>query len=250
MTISVIIPAYNEEAFIGKTIEYLRHAINQQIDRSITWEIIVCNNNSSDQTAKIASEAGAIVVFEPVNQISRARNCGAKVAKGEWLIFLDADSFPTPELLNDVLNLIKIKKHIGCGSTITVKEGTLFNKLRMERINPIFRLLNLCGGAFIVCKKEAFDSIGGFSTDLFAYEEVDFLIRLKKYSRKTRKKFTILYKHPVATSGRKGEFTFSAMSRLFVSNFAAVVLFGLYYILPGRWVRKVGRRFLGYWYGR
>ena len=69
-------------------------------------ELIVCDNNSTDRTAAIAAAAGAIVVFEPINQISRARNTGAARATGDWLLFVDADSFPTRELFADVVAAI------------------------------------------------------------------------------------------------------------------------------------------------
>ncbi len=59
-------------------------------------EMIVADNNSRDRTPEIAREHGAIVVFEPINQISRARNAGAKAARGRYLIFLDADTIISP----------------------------------------------------------------------------------------------------------------------------------------------------------
>src|SRR5688572_1912804 len=69
-------------------------------------ELIVCDNNSTDRTAEIARAAGATVVFEPINQIARARNRGAAAATGDWLIFVDADSYPTRELLEEVRKAI------------------------------------------------------------------------------------------------------------------------------------------------
>ena len=56
-------------------------------------ELVVCDNNSTDDTAAIAAAAGARVVFEPFNQISRARNAGARAARGAWLsVCVDADT--------------------------------------------------------------------------------------------------------------------------------------------------------------
>ena len=68
-------------------------------------QLIVVDNNSSDATAQIARDHGATVVYEPVNQIARARNRGAEAAEGEALIFLDADSQCTSCLLGHVLDL-------------------------------------------------------------------------------------------------------------------------------------------------
>jgi glycosyltransferase involved in cell wall biosynthesis len=246
--ISVIIPAFNEEKYIKQTIANIRLSILKNKSREFSWEIIICDNNSNDNTAKIVSEMGAKLAFESVNQISRARNSGANIAKGEWLLFIDADTFPGPMLMSDVLDVIESGKYIGCGSTVQVVDGTLFNKLRMERLNPFFRFFNICGGAFILCQREAFQSIHGFSTSLYAYEEFDFVVRLKSLGKLKRKKFTVLHHHPVFTSGRKGEYNLLSMIVLFFSNIVAVVLFILHYLLPKILSQKLGAKLLGYWY--
>ncbi|WP_420627718.1 glycosyltransferase [Candidatus Leptofilum sp.] len=250
MLISVVVPAYNEGAFLRQTLGKIHHAIEANEREGMQWEIIVCDNNSTDDTAVIAQDSGATVVFEPVNQISRARNAGAAAANGEWLLFIDADSYPTPALMADALDVIEAGQFVGCGTTVEVVGGTLFNKLRMERMNPFFRLFNWSGGPFLLVQRDAFQAIGGFSHDLFAYEEVDLVIRLKRYGRSQQKKFTVLWKNPVITSGRKGEIGALSLGRLFVSNFLAVILFILHYLLPKAAVRWLGSRLLGYWYNQ
>jgi len=248
MTLSVIIPAYNESEYLDKTLTKLISSVKGLDIQQTDWEIIVCDNNSTDTTSEIAKQHGAKVVFESENQISRARNKGAKIAKGEWLLFMDADTYPEKNLMTEIVNIIKQDKLIGCGVTVKVIDGSIFNKLRMERLNPFFRLLNIAGGAFILCKKEGFDSINGFSKNLFAYEEFDFIIRLKKYGKTVKRQFKVLYKNPVITSGRKGEFKIKSMSRLIYSNFIAIILFMLYYILPSGLIQRLGKKHLGFWY--
>src|SRR5437762_13783290 len=73
----------------------MRSAMEAFAERGWPAELIVCDNNSDDRTAQIARAAGARVVFEPVNQIARARNRGAAPAAGEWLICVAADSHPS-----------------------------------------------------------------------------------------------------------------------------------------------------------
>src|SRR5687768_3226235 len=102
MKISIVIPAYNEEKLLPATLESVQAAAAGFGARGWEHEIIVCDNNSSDRTAEIARAKGARVVFEPINQIGRARNSGAAAASGDWLIFIDADSHPSRELLSDV----------------------------------------------------------------------------------------------------------------------------------------------------
>ena len=245
MFLSIIIPAYNEEKYLPETILNL-HQIFQSA--AFSWELIVCDNNSSDQTSSIAKKMSAKVIHEPMNQISRARNTGASLAQGEWLLFLDADTHPCTELINNMLEIIWSGKYLGCGATLQIVGGTLFNKLRLERVNLIFRLLNLSGGAFLLCSRRAFEAIDGFSHDLFAYEEVDFVRRLKKYGKTQGKKFVVLSQHPVKTSGRKGELNVPSIVRLILSNIAGLLLFFLHFILPKKWIRKIGPGLLGYWY--
>ena len=248
MLISIIIPAYNEERGIKNSLEKIKDAISKNSERNFNWEFIVCDNNSNDATAKIAEENGAKVVFEPINQISRARNKGAEIAEGEWFLFIYADTYPEPSSLADVLEVIKSNKYVGCGSTFKVEGGTKLIWHPLERLNPVFRILNLCGGAFLLCSAEAFRSINGFSPDLYAYEEVDFVIRLKRFGRKKGRKFKVLHRNPVITSGRKWDMNLKSTTALIFSNMLALLFFSLYLIVPGKWIRKMGNRFLGYWY--
>lgn len=248
MLISIIVPAFNEEKYIGSTLERINHALETNKEQDVQWELIVCDNNSSDRTAEIAAEMGAKIAFEPVNQIAKARNRGAALAAGAWLLFIDADSYPTPELMKNVIEMMRSGKYIGCGTTVLVEGGTLFNKLRLERLNPLFRLFNWSGGAFLLCSREAFQAIGGFSTALYAFEEIDFVLRLKRYGRGTNRKFTVIHRHPVITSGRKGDYNLFSLGVLFISNFAAVILFLLHYLLPPKIIRKVSSILLRYWY--
>ena len=248
MILSIIIPAYNEEKILPHTIAKLVDSIGKLELKESEWEIIVCDNNSSDRTSQIATQLNARVVFEPENQISKARNSGASNAKGEWLIFMDADTYPSKDLMKEVLEIIREDELIGCGVTVFVEGGSTFNKLRMERLNPLFRLLKISGGAFLLSKKSGFEKIKGFSNGLYAYEEFDFIFRLKRYGKSIRKGFEILYKNPVITSGRKGEINFSSITRMILSNFFAIFLFVVYYLLPKIVVQKMGKNLLKFWY--
>ena len=100
VTLSVIIPAWNEERLISRTIASLRRAMAvYECERGAIAEILVVDNNSSDRTGAIAQQGGATVVFEPVNNIGKARNTGVKAATGKYLAFCDADNEVTENLL-------------------------------------------------------------------------------------------------------------------------------------------------------
>ncbi len=120
MKISVIVPAFNEEKFIARALRKIKAATGAFSLLGWESEIIVCDNNSTDRTAEKARAAGATVVFEPVNQISRARNTGAAAATGDWLVFVDADSYPSRELFADLASVIQSGRCLGGGAVVAM----------------------------------------------------------------------------------------------------------------------------------
>jgi glycosyltransferase involved in cell wall biosynthesis len=203
MRISIIIPAFNEERLLGETLSRVQSA--GAIFRRRGWEMefIVCDNNSTDRTAEIARSAGATVVFEPINQIARARNRGAQAASGDWLIFVDADSHPGAELFDDVARQIESGRCIAGGCTMKLAGHYPRANCIASLWNGVSRAFRWVAGSFIFCEAGAFRRVGGFSNDLFASEEIDLSKRLKKLARREGKKIVILHRHPILTSARK-----------------------------------------------
>lgn len=203
MKISVIIPAYNEEKLLPATLRAIQAAMS--VFERIGWdaELIVCDNNSTDSTAELAALAGARVVCEPINQISRARNRGAAAATGDWLLFIDADSSPTPELFEDVAQAIRSGRWLAGGSTVRM-EGEARWAHRLCRFwNWLSLRHGLFAGSFIFCEAAAFRTVRGFSEELFASEEIDLSRRLRKLAAEQGKRIVILHLHPLLTSDRK-----------------------------------------------
>ena len=200
--VSVVVPAFNEEARLPDSLSRVRKAF--EAFPGLAYELIVCDNNSTDSTTAVAESAGCIVAFEPINQISRARNRGASAASGRWLLFIDADSWPSAELIGDVIPLLTGSDYIGCGSTVRVVDGPRWFKVVLESKNWSMRTFKWCPGAFILCRLDAFSEIGGFSEEHYLFEELDFVKRLKALGARRGQKFAILSKHPFSTSGRKG----------------------------------------------
>ncbi len=250
MLLSIVIPAYNEVEILPNTIANIQKALVNSAWSDQSWEIILCDNNSTDGTQQIAQQLGVQEVWEAEQQISKARNTGAQQAKGKWLLFIDADTYPSPALMNDLWNTIDTGSFLGIGTTIKVEGGSKWNQLRMERLNPLMRWLNWCGGAFILCEKKAFEEIGGFSTDLYALEEIEFIIRLRRYVRKVGKKFTVLHRHPAITSGRKGENNLRAFYRAAASTTLSICWLLLFLLLPKSLRIKGNPKHLGFWYNQ
>ena len=204
MKVSIIVPAFNEQKLIRETLGHIKRAVESFHEGAWSSEIIVCDNNSTDATAVLAREEGARVVFEPINQIGRARNTGAAAASGDWLIFIDADSHPSPELFRDVADAIASGRCIAGGCTVRLDGGSYpIGGVLVAAWNTLSRVARLMAGSFIFCERTAFHEIGGFDLQLYATEEIDLSRKLKRLARKRRKKVVILHRHPLVTSSRK-----------------------------------------------
>ena len=203
MKISLIIPAFNEERLIGETLVRVKAAMGAFSRRGWHTELIVCDNNSTDRTTELARAAGATVVFEPLNQIARARNTGAAAASGDWLVFVDADSHPSAELFAEVADEIEKGNCLAGGCTVKLDGHYPVAGAVIGLWNWLSRRVRWMAGSFIFCQAEAFRKVGGFSNELFVTEELDLSKRLKRLARANGKKIVILHRHPLITSARK-----------------------------------------------
>jgi glycosyltransferase involved in cell wall biosynthesis len=198
---SIIIPAYNEEDYLPKTLSALQEAMPKL---ELSGEIIVVDNNSNDRTAAIAEEQGATVVFEAINQISRARNAGAKAAQGRYLIFVDADTVIPHALLVQALINLESGEIIGGGACVS---GDMPLHFSMQCLLNFWNFISIktrnAAGSFIYCQREAFENIGGFSEAVYASEEIWLSRSLKKLGKKRKQSFKIIKQPPVITSMRK-----------------------------------------------
>ncbi len=203
MFLSIVIPAWNEAALLPKTLETLRHACAGFTAMGRSWEIIVCDNNSTDATAAIARAAGAQVIFEPVNQISRARNTGASAASGEWLLFLDADSLPSPELMDELHAAISDRKTLYGGCAMEMDVQAIGVSAVLTTWHALARLMSWAAGSFLYVRRSAFTGSGGFSTALFAGEELELSARLRTLAKTQGRRFVFIKSPRLLTSGRK-----------------------------------------------
>jgi glycosyltransferase involved in cell wall biosynthesis len=203
VTISIILPAFNEAQLLPSTLAAV-HAARKAFD-SVQWnsEVIVCDNNSTDATSQIAREHGARVVFEAVNMIGRARNAGASVASGDWLVFIDADSQPSIELFAAMIEAILSGRVLAGGSTVRMDTDDLRGRIGTAFWNTASRLRRLMAGSFIFVETAAFRKIDGFSGQFYAAEEIDLTHRLRPLARASNRRIVILSKTPLLTSARK-----------------------------------------------
>lgn len=202
--LSVVIPAYNEEKEIGSCLASVRETFegHEAYDRD-DYEVIVTDNSSTDATAKIAREAGAQVVLEPKRQISRARNAGAAVARAPWVLFIDADSRLSPATLAELHKALESQDYAGGGCLVALDGAPWIGRRMVDKWNLISRLAGWAAGSFLFCRTDAFRAVGGFSTELYAAEEIDLSRKLKRWSKQHGLRWRILTRTRHHSSGRK-----------------------------------------------
>lgn len=192
--ISFIIPAYNEERLLGATLRAL-HAAAQTLGES--HEMIVVDDASTDRTAAVAEEHGARVVKVAHRQIAATRNSGAREAKGDFLIFIDADTLVNAAVVRAALQALR-DGAVGGGCDLRF-DGRLpfWARLLILSFRPLYRVGRLASGSFLFCTRRAFEAVGGFDEELFAAEEAAMSRALRHQGR-----FVVL-RETVLTSGRK-----------------------------------------------
>ncbi|HQC42765.1 MAG TPA: glycosyltransferase [Verrucomicrobiota bacterium] len=205
MKFSIVIPAFNEGALLDESLRKLKQSLDVFLEEKHSYELILCDNNSTDRTAQIAHAHSAQVIFEPENQISKARNKGASIANGDYLIFIDADSFASRVLFKEFLEKISSKNVLGGGALVYMKTDGIVSFMALHLWRCVSRLFRWAPGSFIFCRRDIFEKLGGFSTEYFASEEIDFSKRLKREARRQKKSKAriVILKNSVHTSDRK-----------------------------------------------
>jgi glycosyltransferase involved in cell wall biosynthesis len=236
MRLSVIIPAYNEAAYLGRLLESLEVA-RLQLDPAHAVEVIVVDNASTDETAAIARSHGATVIAEPERRISAVRNAGARAARGQALAFIDADNVASPNLLSAIAQRMATGRYSGGGVDVWPDRWSAGIALTYSFFWVSFRLLGLSGGV-IFASREAFDAVGGFDQTLYAGEDAKIVWELKRWARRHGLRFCNLRDAYIVTSTRKFDL---------YGDWLFVKLFWRWWYRPIRFLKD--RRAVGFmWY--
>jgi len=197
--ISVIIPTLNEEAYIEATLR----AIKNQ-DYKGGYEVIVADGMSKDSTLKIARKYADKVIKIKKRGVSVGRNAGAKIARGDIFLFIDADTVASFNLLAEFAKSFN-KKVVGVTCPVLPLSSNatdfivywFYNQFVKTSVRT--RKPHVAG---ICCayRREAFEKIGGFNENLKTVEDFDFSERISKLG-----KITIANSTFVMTSPRRIE---------------------------------------------
>jgi glycosyltransferase involved in cell wall biosynthesis len=206
--LSIVVPAHNEEVLLGATLDALAVAARAS---GVSAEILVVDDASTDRTAAIARERGARVVSVNVRQIAAARNAGARVADGEFLLFVDADTIVPRHMVRDAVDTMR-KGAVGGGAGAEFEPGApRWAAWMIALARWILRTAGWAAGCFLFARRDAFERAGGFDERYFASEEIHLSRALKRLGR-----FVILREN-VLTSARKAEhYSFGHSLWLFV----------------------------------
>lgn len=179
MHFSIIIPAKNEEANIGRCLD----SINQLKYNRQQYEVIVVDNGSTDRTVEIAKSKGAKVYVKPGLTISGLRNFGASKAVGQILAFLDADCTVTENWLNAAAIYLNSDDGVSAfGSPVIIPENATWVQVAWFHVrgrpNQISNVEWL-ESANLFVRRKCFDAVHGFNESLITCEDYDLTQRLK-----------------------------------------------------------------------
>ena len=199
MRFSIVIPAHDEEAWLGQCLESV-HVASEPFPDLV--EIVVVINRCTDHTEQIARDHGAVIARDDSKNLSRIRNAGARAASGEVLVTLDADSSLSPNFLSEVDRLLKGGRVIGGAARFKLDRMSLGIALTALLMVPLILWYRVAGGA-IWLSRQSFLDLGGFDETRLSFEDVEFARRLKAHGRQQGKGFKILLRAHILTSSRK-----------------------------------------------
>jgi glycosyltransferase involved in cell wall biosynthesis len=206
LTISVIIPTLNEEKLLGGCLGLFTNEIHREFE----IEIIISDGGSTDATLSIASYyTDRIALHEDIlrrQTIAEGRNMGEKIASGDILVFLNADTrIPqTIDFFKRIVTLFSDDKSLVALAVkveIIPEERKLSDMLFHGFFNQYVRLINLFGmgmgrGECQIVRHTAFDAIEGYNNNLAAGEDFDFYRRLHSIGKVKFDSRLLVYESP------------------------------------------------------
>lgn len=209
---SVVIPAFNEGNYLPRLLDSLDRARERFGGGSDAIEVIVADNASTDATAQIAADRGCLVVSVEKRVIGAARNGGARVARGEIIAFVDADTQIHPETFNEIDRVLSDPRVIGGATGVRFERSSIGINLTFAMLVIVGNLIRLAIGerptanidtGVVFCRRRDFEEVGGYSEERLFAEDAQFLLDLRRLGRRRRQRFANGMKARAVFSTRK-----------------------------------------------
>jgi glycosyltransferase involved in cell wall biosynthesis len=184
---SLIIPAYNEEAYLPALLNSVARARTRYIGGPDNIEIVVVDNASTDSTAKLARSSACRVVREDKRVIAAVRNTGARNARGQVLVFIDADNIMHPDTFNAIDQRLATGKVVAGASGVKMQRMSFGIAVTYALMVPLVWLTRMDTGV-VFCRREDFETVGGYNEGRLFAEDVQLLWDLLKLGRKRGQK--------------------------------------------------------------
>ncbi len=229
--VSVIITTKNEEDAIGRLVRSIKRQTFKEI------EIILIDNNSKDKTVEIGKKLG-VKVYNFGPERSAQRNYGAKMAKGKYLLFLDADMELSKDVVRECIRLVQSSKRIGA---ITILEKSIANSF-WEKVKAFERsFYNDKGDETTDAARffpiRVFDLAGGYDESITGPEDWDLTDRIKKMGYKVDLTAELIFHHERISSVldlAKKKFYYGLKSHRYLSkhNMSLISPKTIYFLRP------------------
>jgi glycosyltransferase involved in cell wall biosynthesis len=220
--VSIVVPTLNEASYLPKLLESIRR---QTVG---DWEVLVADSGSTDGTAEVAAANGARVLPGERKGPGEGRNRGARAARGEVLVFADADCVLPPGLMAAVLRAVEDPSVIGGATGFMPDEGTWLDRLLFRLANLYQRVMTEVGlphnaGYCFFFRRGAFEGLGGINEEMMLNETHDLALRSRTLGR-----FVML---PMAVTTSMRRFRTYGYTRTIVNEYLASTIT---YYLTGR----------------
>jgi len=190
---SLIIPAYNEEAYLPRLLDSVDRARLRYHAGAASIEVIVADNGSTDRTAQVGRARGCDVVAVEKRMIAAVRNGGARTARGEILTFVDADIQIHPDTFNEIDRALAGGRVVGGATGIQFERSSVGLTCTYGVLMLLGALIRLSCGAppalevdtgVVFCRRCDFEEIAGYDEERFFAEDVQLLLDLGRLGRK------------------------------------------------------------------